>query len=252
MHRRKFLAATTALPLALSAATDNEQPMTESRQLIELRTYEIKFLGSGKGVLMKYLNEALAPALKRLGCPTFRIMTELGNSDPANVWVLIAYPDANTYLAGQDLSADKAYQTASADYHAVPVDKPVFNRYTSQLLLAFTGMPEVVFPGPEAGILELRTYEGYSEDATRRKIEMFNVEEIELFHETGLHPVFFGDMISGPYRPSLVYMLHFKDMAERDANWGTFLAHPKWKAMLRMEKYANTVANIRKTFLVPA
>jgi len=78
MHRRKFLAAATALPLALSASTDNGQPLTENRQLIELRTYEIKFLGSGKGVLMAYLNEALAPALKRLGCPTFRIMTELG------------------------------------------------------------------------------------------------------------------------------------------------------------------------------
>jgi len=252
MQRRKFLAAATTLPLTLSATSITGQPPAEDRQLIELHTYEIKFRGSGRGVLMKYLNEVLEPALKQLGCPTFRIMKELGNYDPANIWVLIAYPDANTYLSAQNLGADKAYQAASAEYHAIPADRPVFNRYSSQLLLAFTGMPEVAYPGPEAGLFELRTYEGYSEDATRRKVEMFNVEEIELFHKTGLHPVFFGDMISGPYRPSLVYMLHFKDMAERDANWGTFLAHPEWKAMLAMKKYADTVSNIRKTFLVPA
>lgn len=251
MQRRKFLAAATALPLALSA-TSEAPGVAEERQLIELRTYEIKFGGSGQGVLMKYLNDVLGPALKRHGCPTFRIMKELGNSDPANVWVLIAYPDAKTYLAAQNLNADEAYRTAAAEYDAVPVGKPVFNRYASQLLLAFEGMPQVADPGAEAGLFELRTYEGYSEDATRRKIKMFNVEEIDLFYETGLHPVFFGDMISGPYRPSLVYMLHFKDMAERDANWSKFGPHPKWKAMVAKEEYANSVSNIRKTFLVPA
>ncbi len=113
-------------------------------------------------------------------------------------------------------------------------------------------MPEVANPGPEAGLFELRTYEGYSEDATRRKIKMFNVEEIDLFHETGLHPVFFGNMISGPHRPALVYMLHFKDMEERNANWSKFGPHPKWRAMVVKEEYANSVSNIRKSFLVPA
>ena len=29
----------------------------------------------------------------------------------------------------------------------------------------------------------------------------------------------------------LVYMLHFKDMEERDANWQVFLDHPEWKEM---------------------
>jgi len=252
MQRRKFLAtATAAIPLALTATTA-EKSAAGDRQLIELRTYEIKFGGSGMGVLMSYLNDVLAPALKGLGCPAFRVMKELGKSDPANVWVLIAYPDANAYVAAQQLNSDAAYLTASAAYDAVPASKPVYNRYASQLLLAFERMPEVVDPGPDAGLFELRTYEGYSEDATRRKIKMFNVEEIDLFYETNLHPVFFGDMISGPFRPALVYMLHFRDMAERDANWSKFGPHPKWKAMVAKETYADSVSNIRKTFLVPA
>ena len=112
-------------------------------------------------------------------------------------------------------------------------------------------MPQVVDPIEGAGLFELRTYEGYSEDAVRRKTKMFNVEEIDLFQRTGMIPVFFGDMIAGPYRPTLSYMLNFKDMAERDANWKTFLDHSEWKAMLAKEEYANTVSTIRKIFLTP-
>jgi len=85
----------------------------------------------------------------------------------------------------------------------------------------------------------------------RRKIKMFNVEEIPLFHEVGLHPVFFGDMIAGPYRPCLTYLLHFKDMAERDANWKKFIDHPDWNAMKVKEEYADTLSNIQKVFLKP-
>lgn len=253
MQRRKFIAAAAAaLPLSLSATAPGNTSVADERQLIELRTYEMKFGGSGQGALMTYLKEVLAPALKRLGCPTFRIMKEMGMEDPAKVWVLIAYPNAEAYLAGQHLNADPEYRAAAVTYNAVPADKPVYNRFSSQLLHAFQGMPLVADPGSAAGLFELRTYEGYSEDAVRRKTAMFNDEEIRLFLKVGLHPVFFGKMIVGPYRPSLVYMLHFRDMAERNANWGVFGQHPDWKAMSAKEEYANSVSNIRRTFLVPA
>ncbi len=252
MQRRKFIAAAAAaLPLGLSAAPFPPSPAAGERQLIELRTYEIKFGGSGQRALREYLAQVLSPALEKLGCPAPKLLKELGNSEPANLWLLIAYPDAETYVQAQQLEAGADFLAASKTYDAIPPGQPIYNRYASQLMLAFTGMPEVAFPGPEAGLFELRTYEGYSEDAVRRKTAMFNDEEIVLFHEVGLHPVFFGKMIAGPYRPSLVYMLHFRDMEERNANWSTFGNHPDWKAMLQKEKYANTVSNIRKTFLVP-
>lgn len=253
MQRRNFLAAgAAALPLILGASAETSGVGEANRQLIELRTYEVKFRGSGQTALLDYLNNALAPALKRLGCKDFKLMKELGNEEPAKIWVIISYPDAEAYLAAQDLSSDASFQEAAKGYTAIPADRPVYNRFTSQLLHAFKGMPQVVDPGADGQVLELRTYEGYSEDAVRRKIKMFDVEEIDLFHEVGLHPVFFGKMISGPYRPCLVYMLHFKDMEERNTNWKTFLDHPEWKAMLGNPEYADTVSNIRKTFLVPA
>ena len=251
MQRRKFLAAAAALPLTVTAASPEQPSAAETRQLIELRTYEIKFGGSGKATLLTYLKEVLTPTLKRHGVPTVHIFQEMGLSDPAKVWVLIAYPDAATYVAAQQFDADPDYQAAAAGYNAIPPERPVYNRYASQLLHAFTGMPTVADPAPDADLFELRTYEGYSEDALRRKTAMFNDEELPLFDKVGLHRTFFGTMIAGPYRPSLVYMLHFKDMEERDANWSKFGGHPEWKAMSGKEEYANSVSNIRRTFLLP-
>ncbi|MCB0632866.1 MAG: NIPSNAP family protein, partial [Lewinella sp.] len=68
---------------------------------------------------------------------------------------------------------------------------------------------------------------------------------------TGLHPVFFGQMISGPNMPALTYMIYFKDMEERDANWAKFIDHPDWKTMSSKEEYANSVSEIIRIFLTP-
>ncbi len=127
----------------------------------------------------------------------------------------------------------------------------LYTRYSSSLLSAFDGMPQMMDPIAGASLFELRTYEGYDEDAVRRKIKMFNDGEIDIFLNTGLHPVFFGEMIIGPYRPCLTYMINFKDMDEHDASWKRFGAHPDWKRMSAMKEYADTVSNIRKIFLNP-
>ena len=81
---------------------------------------------------------------------------------------------------------------------------------------------------------------------------MFNKEEIAVFLKVGLKPVFFGKIIAGQYMPGLLYMLGFKDMAERDATWSRFSENEDWKIMRDKPEYADTVSNIQKTFLLPA
>jgi hypothetical protein len=51
--------------------------------------------------------------------------------------------------------------------------------------------------------------------------------------------------------PALIYMIGFKDMAERDATWAKFGASDEWKTMSSKPEYADTVSNIRKIFLTP-
>lgn len=253
MKRRKFIQSSvvaSALPLGIVQGQTSNRPIAPVKELYEIRTYEIKFR-SDQNVLTDYLKNVLQPALKRMGVNHFMLFKELGNSDPANIWLLISYPDQNVYVKAQNLSTDPEYTTAAATYHALPPEKAIYNRYSSTLSLAFDGMPKMINPVDGASVFELRTYEGYSEDAVRRKIKMFNDEEFPLFFKVKLNPVFFGETIAGPYRPSLTYMLNFKDMDERDANWKTFLDHPEWKAMVGKPEYANTVSNIRKLFLKP-
>lgn len=252
MKRRKFIhsaAIASALPLTLADAQPSGLSKA-NRELYELRTYEINFKGN-QNILIDFLKNVLQPALKRKGVNHFMVFRELGDAEPVNLRVLISYKDCMAFLASQNLSDDPVFNAAADAYHAIPPDKALFTRYHSSLLLAFEGLPQMKEPIEGASLFELRTYEGYSEDAVRRKIKMFNEEEIELFMKVNLHPLFFGDMIIGPYRPALVYMLNFKDMAEHDASWEKFLSHPDWKAMSAKVEYANTVSNIRKVFLKP-
>ena len=254
MIRRKFLtsaAASTAIPATWAATkTLGEEQETSQKELYELRTYEMRFRGN-RQLLTTYLKDVYEPALRRAGANQFMMFGEYGKTDPFKLWLLISYPTADVYLACQNLRSDTQFVSEGQSYDGLGPEQTIFNRYESSLLLAFGGLPKMVDPIDGAGLFELRTYEGYSEDAVRRKILMFDKEEIELFFKVKLNPVFFGDMIAGPYRPALAYMLNFSNMAERDANWQVFFDHPDWKQMLANPAYANTVSHIRRQFLVP-
>ena len=253
MKRRKFIASATALsalPLGM-AASGLSAPLVD-REVYELREYEIKFGGGGEGNLHKYLQHALIPSLNRHGVKNVGVFKEMSQSNPAKVYVLIAYPSFESYgkiVAG--LGADTEYLALSKEYDALPAEKPIFNRYDTRLMVAFSGIPQMEVPKKEARIFELRTYEGYSEDAVRRKVAMFNDEELPLFYDVKLNPVFFGDTIAGKSMPALTYMLVFRDLEERDANWKVFVDDPRWKEMSARPKYANSVSNIYREFLVP-
>ncbi len=258
MQRRKFIQAgvplaiggAVALSSAEARAATPPRPAAES-ELIEWRTYDIAW-GGNQGLLMSYLKDALEPALRGRGATQFVTFQEYGDPSPAKLYVMISYPDAATYVSSQDLSGDAAFTAASQEYDALPPVKPIYSRYSSWLLSAFTGMPQSVAPDGSAGLFELRIYEGYSEDATRRKIGMFNDYEIKIFDDTGLKPVFYADMIAGPHRPALIYLLQFESMVQRDENWVKFGADATWNKINKMEKYADSVSNIVRTFLVPA
>lgn len=80
---------------------------------------------------------------------------------------------------------------------------------------------------------------------------MFDDEELPLFEKVGLHPMFFGEQLAGSNMPALIYMLWFKDMEEREANWNKFRISDEWKVMSGKEIYADTVSKVRKIFLTP-
>ena len=249
MKRRQFVAS-SLLAVPAIATAETAQPAAV-KELYELRTYESRF-GSPQSNIENYLKDALIPALNRQSVRTIGVFREMGKTDPAKLYVLIPYTSMETYAtASARLAADAAYGKASQVYNELAPDKAPYARYSTSLLNAFDALPQLVVPAKEGRIFELRTYEGYSEDAVRRKVKMFNVDELPVFYKVKLNPVFFGQVIAGEHMPCLTYMLTFKDMAERDANWKQFSADADWKRISSAPEYANTVSNIIRVFLEP-
>src|SRR5690606_32141171 len=219
-----------------------------TKEVYEMRVYELTMGSLGR--MEDYLSTALIPALNRSGVKQVGVFREIGKDEPAKIYVLIPHASMSAYGASLDaLEKDAAYQTASQEYKKL--ERPVYFRFQTTLMRAFDGLPAMVVPSKGERIFELRTYEGFSEDAVARKIKMFNEGELEIFNEVKLNPVFFGEVISGDNLPCLQYMITFRNMEERDNNWKAFSAHPDWGSMSKDPQYANTVSKIIRVFLEP-
>ena len=252
MQRRNFLKSTAAIAAVTvtgSSLAANNLPVQDN-EFYEFRVYQL--IGGGeKNTLKSYLTEALLPLFKKMNIK-LGSFEELDNEEPPKVYTLFVYPSAQVYFNLQkELSSDKNYMAAAKSYFELPASKPVFERYETYLMEALDGIPKLKLPEQKRGLLELRTYESYNEDAARRKIDMFNNEELPLFEKVGLHPVFFGKILAGKLMPALMYMLWFTDMDERNTKWKKFGESSDWKAMSGKPVNADTVSKVHKKFLVP-
>ncbi len=221
------------------------------RMVYELRRYEM-IRNYRQNDLDRYFKEALIPALNHRGVENVGGFVPSGKAEPAVVYLLIPYPSPMDFFRiSGELNQDKAFLKASEFYDNQPADNPVFNRIKSSLMIAFENFPVLRKPDNDKRLFEIRTYEGYNEDAVRRKISMFNNGEIDIFLKNKFSPVLYSEVLIGDDLPCLTYMLAFRDMEERDRLWKDFGNDPDWKTMSADPKYANTVSRIIKIFLEP-
>ena len=221
------------------------------KEIYEFREYELKF-GKPAKVLHDYFENALIPALNKQGIKNIGAFEEIGDTMPKKIYLLITYDDLENYHMVLDyLKHDSVFLQASEAYNKTSQENFPVERYVTSLFTAFEGIPKLIKPAEGSMVFELRTYEGYNEDAFQRKVQMFNESELNIFDEVGLHSVFFGEKIAGPQMPCLTYLLAFKDMAERDVNWAKFGPNPEWQRIVKLPEYANTVSNIYRVFLKP-
>jgi hypothetical protein len=222
-------------------------------ELYELRIYTVKDQQEQK-MVEDYFNHAAIPALNEAGCEHIGVFTELAPDGQTQIFVVIPYQTIDDFFEMREqLSKNKEYMTAAADYLNAPASQPAYTRIESSLMRAISGMPKLTVSKTNSRIFELRRYESSGEAAGKKKIEMFNEGEIDIFRKTGLTPVFFGETIIGPMRPNLTYMLQFDNMEDRDRSWKTFVDDPDWKKLSAIPEYADAkiVSKITKTMLVP-
>jgi hypothetical protein len=254
MKRRSFLknsavAAGAAAAFAPVTAL-GQTPAAAKKDVYELRIYQLTG-GGAKNQLKSYLTGALMPYLNSKGGKV-GIFSEYSLEDPPKLYVLCTYPNMQEYFSiNQEMETNAQFQANAKAYHQLPSDRKLFDRYETLLLEAFDAIPQLRQPDAGRGLFELRIYESYNEDAGRRKILMFNKEELPLFDKVGLNAVFFGKNVAGGFMPALTYMLWFKDMADLNEAWSRFRPHPEWVAMRDKPEYANTVSKVRKILLLP-
>ncbi|RJP20738.1 MAG: NIPSNAP family containing protein [Candidatus Omnitrophota bacterium] len=255
MDRRNFVATSSLLTAAAVSHMAVGNEMT-TRQYLELRKYTM-LVGEKKNGLHDFLRDAAIPAVNRLGVKPVGVFTVLFGENAPTLYVLIPHPSLESVATmSSRLAADEEFLSAGASFNNAPLSDPVYVRMENSLMVAFREMPKVETPDAIAGkksrIFELRIYESHSKKAAIKKIEMFNEGgEIQIFRDTGLHPVFFGESLIGPRLPNLTYMLGFENMDERYKNWDQFRVSPAWKQLSGDPQYKDTVSNITDVILRP-
>ena len=251
------------LTMSCNTAVHNETSETPAGETVgenmqeyyELRVYRIDSLEKQE-VVSRYLETALVPALNRMGIDRVGVFTLQEPGDDFSIFTLIPYPalDLMTRLSDA-LDQDTDYQKAASEYFSASIDDPAYGRIESKLMKAFDSIPVMELPAQTAGreprIFELRTYESHHENAAYRKVQMFDEGETQIMRETGLGPVFFGEVLVGHDVPNLTYILSSTDRETHKKSWEAFLAHPDWVRMKAMDRYKDTVSKITNWFLVP-
>lgn len=255
MKRREFLTSSIAAAGlgSLSAKAIAGEDET-SREYYELRQYHLR-RGPQQEGFDKFYRDAAIPALNRAGVEHVGVFTIAVGPESPTMYVLLPHKTIESLLTVTDrLMADTVYLKAGADFINAPATSPSYVRVESSLMVAFRGMPKLEAPQMSSRLFELRTYESHSKKANKKKIEMFERGEIDIFRRNGLQPVFFGETLIGARMPNLTYMLVFENQAAHDKHWAAFVADPDWKKLSHTPGYTDSeiVCNISNVFLRPA
>lgn len=255
MKRREFVATSCLAGLApLSAVARAAGPSDpDGREYYELRLYQLE-AGPKQKQFEDFVGQAAIPALNRIGIEPVGVFRMLEGDDP-NVYVLLPHKSPQSFITlTEKLGADAEFMDAGAEFLGAPFSDPAYKRFESSLMVAFEGHPRLTVPSKSPSrILQLRTYESHSTEKAQKKIEMFNSGgEIEIFHRTGLKPVFFGNSLVGSKLPNLTYMLGFDDEEAMKTGWDSFRSDPGWNELKQDPQYKDTVSNSTNILLRPA
>lgn len=239
-------------PVVLNAGNDDK---LDGRQYLEWIQYTLPKRKDRQ--VEDYFEHTAIPALNRLGISDIGLFNVKYGPNAPTLYVLIPHNNADSVMNYQQALLDDAeYTKAAASYLETSSAAPAFKHFDRSLMRAFHGIPRVESPKAALGqnrIFELRVYQSHNYLKGQKKIDMFNVGgELQIFRDTGLRPVFFGESLFGPLMPNLTYLLAFTDMAERDRNWGKFSADERWNTLKQLDEYKDTVSNINDFILRPA
>jgi hypothetical protein len=126
------------------------------------------------------------------------------------------------------------------------------------MLLSSTAFSPPIKPSaggdPKRNLFELRIYESSTWKQLGYLHDRFAGGEIDVFHKSGIHPLFYADTLIGPNQPNMAYMIPYENAAAREKAWAAFRSDPDWTKLLdeSIRKGGEIVRNISNIMLTPA
>jgi hypothetical protein len=266
MERRQFLSTTLGASLLASAAAEAEGFSPQEKPSVPAGSpsyyvwleYTLRN-GPQQKRMADFLQNALVPALNRLGSTPVGVFESLVGDPGPTISVLMPFATADLLFSHEAaLGRDQDFVRAADLYLNSPATDASYVRRETSLLQAFPNVPKIEVPAATATkgprLLELRRYESHGEMALRKKMSMFTeMGEMEIFRKTGLTPVFFARTLIGQRQPNFVYMLVHENLAAREKNWDNFRTSPEWKKLASTPGFsdAEILTNITTKFLRP-
>jgi hypothetical protein len=244
--------------LLITLQSSGEKDKKPEREFYQLSVYHFATQEQEK-TLDNYFQNALLPALHRMGINKAGVFKSWANDTVANktLYVLIPFRSLdNVVQLPEKLKKDEQYVSAAAAYSNADYKNPPYSRMETILLRAFPLAPKMQLPvltaPKKTRVYELRSYEGATQEKFENKVKMFNEgDEIGLFKRLNFNAVFYSEVVAGSKMPNLMYMTSFESKADRDEHWKTFSNDPYWKKLSGLPKYQNNVSHIDISFLYP-
>ncbi|MDR1499932.1 MAG: NIPSNAP family protein [Tannerellaceae bacterium] len=251
MKRRNFIGTAGLLGLvpAIKGIAAPSLTVKTGKEIYEWRIYT---LNEGKAVAFDaFMGGTLIPAYNRLQI-TVGAFAPYKPSDKTQRFYLFKHPDLTAYHeAKASIWQDKVFREAAQPFYDETAVSPAYSVYDLYLCEAFDRVPRLIAPSDKHTVFEFRNYRSPNEEANQRKIDMFNVDEIPVFDATGISSVCYGEVLSGPRMPSLIYLTSYDNEPARDAAWGRFSAHPDWARIRSLPQYAHTATDNVNVLLSP-
>lgn len=195
----------------------------------------------------QFLESAYLPALHRLGIKNIGVFKPIANDTASDkrIYVLISFSSPAQWLSiSNRINSDAAFNANAKDFISADSKTPPFVRMESILLEAFPKQSFLLLPKQKNSeqVFELRSYESPTLHLAKKKMDMFNKDEINIFNRLGFNPVFYGKVVSGSRMPNLMYLPVFKSVEDRNAAWKIFSSDAKWKEISTDSANENSVS----------
>jgi hypothetical protein len=262
VKRRNFMASSLAASAAAFTRHSSLQAAQgaahkDGREFYQLRRYHV-ITGPQRKLCDDFFRDVLIPAVSRLGIGPVGVFDLSIGPETPSIYILMPSTSAETLATVEmHLAQDAEYMKAGSAFLNAPAKEPAFDRMESSFLQAFEKWPKLVPPAAaktrSPRIFELRIYEGATDQDHKRKVEMMQSGESEIFNKNGFEQVFYSDTLIGTRLPNLTYMLAFDSLADRDKKWAAFRASDDWKSYSTQPRWAfePIVSNITNVILTP-